>query len=83
MSDGAQYDEFISLIPAKLPTKRVEPMPEQKRKPFCVIALRGMMTSFCGDEGQVAFYETLADRNGGGMVFVWSETEGRYVVRGL
>lgn len=72
-------DEYVSLIPAKLPRKRVPDPPEQMRKRLCVVFTRGMVTAFCDTDEDAAFYVRVARKSAGGaMVFEWDEASGVY-----
>ena len=76
------FDEYVSLIPAKLPLHRAPEAPEQIRKPLCVVFLRGMVTAFCDTEGDAAWYVGVAERTGGGaVVYAWDEGAGEYRAR--
>ena len=78
----AVLDDYVSLIPAKLPVNRVPDPPEQVRKPLCVVFLRGMVTAFCDTESDVDFYVRVARKGGfGSVVFEWSDAGEEYVQR--
>lgn len=75
-------DEYVSLIPAKLPRNRVPDPPEQMRKRLCVVFLRGMVTAFCDTESDADFYVGVARKGGfGSVVFEWDATGGAYKER--